>query len=451
MALQPLTGGMYLAAQQAFEKSASCIISFPGLDTLNEKVLLNYLNKNGKPPPYFTFSKGMLDYQGKSDGTEEYIPNTIITEPYDKAEVVRHFKDVDAVIAVPVCSGLSVASGFSKNVVSNKRPGSDAIQNYNQLHLLDYALKTIRPKVYTYENAPGLFTQLGAELRDELIRRAEAYGYSTTFVKTNTKYHGNPQSRERTFAFFWQWPDGKPVPPPRLNFWKKKRPLVSKMMADIPKWASGNDPVKDQSGQVVGRDWGENDLKKDGFYQWLHHEYGDKWRDKVGTWGLAGYVYMRGHYPKMRAYLEEIGFDEKCRQLYDRINTKYETKGTWWDVFPIATKDDKLPTLYFRSNLRIVHPKEDRFFTKRELMTGMGLPYDFDWPSDLDYTFASMVGQNVPVMTGKDMCLEVRRVIDNWSNARYDFDGNDLVAYHDNSKHNKHSFPGGFKFGQKLT
>jgi site-specific DNA-cytosine methylase len=69
-------------------------------------------------------------------------------------------EELDLVCAVPVCAGLSTAT---------VKPSSDATQNNNQLFLLRYALQYLRPKVYVYENAPALTTNIGEKLRKTLI------------------------------------------------------------------------------------------------------------------------------------------------------------------------------------------------------------------------------------------------------------------------------------------
>ena len=110
--LQPLTGGMYLGAEQALGCPASWIISYPGLDSMkvkdgkiisagNEYSLLEYLKKKDRSVPYFNFCHGMFEYKAINE-----------VEIVAKDSVVDHpdFEDLDIVVGVPVCSGLSQAT-----------------------------------------------------------------------------------------------------------------------------------------------------------------------------------------------------------------------------------------------------------------------------------------------------------------------------------------------------
>ena len=68
----------------------------------------------------------------------------------------------------------------------------------------DYILGTIQPKVYFGENAPGLYSDNNIKVANKLREFADKYGYSFTIYKTDTRLHGLPQRRVRTFFFFWK-------------------------------------------------------------------------------------------------------------------------------------------------------------------------------------------------------------------------------------------------------
>ena len=67
-AIQPLTGGMYLGAEEAIGHPAEFILSYKGLDVAKEKDgkltsvaneynLLEYLKKHNRCPKYYQFKK----------------------------------------------------------------------------------------------------------------------------------------------------------------------------------------------------------------------------------------------------------------------------------------------------------------------------------------------------------------------------------------------------------
>jgi site-specific DNA-cytosine methylase len=440
VSLQPLTGGMLCGAWQSIGLP-ECIVSFPGFDAINERVILDYVAKKGAKVPYYTFSKNALDYGGVSDGAEEYVVNSVTTSPYDASKVKSHFEDVDVAYAVPFCSGLSGAAGIKKGRESEFRAGSDAKQNYNQLHLVDYALKTVKPRVYFYENAPGLCTRLGDGIRETIASRARDNGYSVTFVKTNTLLHGIPQNRPRTFVVFWKWPDGKQCPPPKMSWWNEPKPSVSEWLAGISPSAAQNDPKKDSVPLVFD----VQSLGEDPLYRYLKYKFGDEWRNELGRMSTSIYVVMKD-FDGFANWAKTNAVPEKYWKIVNSWHDKYVQKGSWWDNGFVTWGDECVPVLFFRSVCRLVHPIEDRTFTIREVMRLMGLPDDLDWPDSLKQNFASLVGQNVPVTTARAMFDDVKRVLDDWDVLRKDYDGTENVVFHDNVKHAKDNLKGTFKW-----
>jgi DNA (cytosine-5)-methyltransferase 1 len=118
-----------------------------------------------------------------------------------KNEFDKLNKNIDVVVAVPVCSGLSGANSTGKE---EHKAGSEAVQNNNQLGILEFVISKIKPKVYIYENAPGLYTNMGTGLREKIVSVAKAAGYNIQFNKVNTINYGLPQSRQRTFCILWR-------------------------------------------------------------------------------------------------------------------------------------------------------------------------------------------------------------------------------------------------------
>ena len=149
-AIQPLTGGMYLGAEEAFGYPAEWILTYDGLDEIkrnkegnitavaNEAYLLNYLKKVNREVPYYKMNRAMFDCN-----VDDMNPEITLN-----GEPAKPDYDVDVVVAVPVCSGLSMVTS-AKDDTRNER-------NCNMLYLAKLALTTIRPKVYVFENAPTL-------------------------------------------------------------------------------------------------------------------------------------------------------------------------------------------------------------------------------------------------------------------------------------------------------
>ena len=175
VALQPLTGGMYLGAEKAIGHPAEFILSFKGLGDArynknnefvscgNEYHLMKYLDKVNRRPNYMVFDKGMFENGDVNvELHESQWTQHVITED--------EFNDIDIVVGVPVCSGLSAATIATSDTKDTR--------NCNMIWLAKYALQKIQPKIYIFENAPRLFSAGGASVRMQLDNIAIKNGYS---------------------------------------------------------------------------------------------------------------------------------------------------------------------------------------------------------------------------------------------------------------------------------
>ena len=172
--IQPLTGGMYLGAEEAIGHPAEFILSYKGLsnvkydksgenivDAGNEYNLLEYLKKHNRCPKYYQLHKGMFDMDLENMNPEIYLDDELETPSYD---------NLDLVVAVPVCSGLSM--------VTTATDDTKNARNCNMLWISKYTLSVIKPKIYIFENAPTFMGVRGTELRTQFEEMAMELGYS---------------------------------------------------------------------------------------------------------------------------------------------------------------------------------------------------------------------------------------------------------------------------------
>ncbi|MFW6283338.1 MAG: DNA cytosine methyltransferase [Minisyncoccales bacterium] len=98
----------------------------------------------------------------------------------------------DIIIGVPVCSALSSL---------NQKSSSDYCSIDNIYQLSEFSLET-KPKVAIFENAPGLFSKKGKPVREKLYNISKKFGYKLSILNTDTRLHGIPQRRIRTYFIF---------------------------------------------------------------------------------------------------------------------------------------------------------------------------------------------------------------------------------------------------------
>ena len=398
--LQPLTGGMYIGTRNAVGHMPECVISYPGFeqpvldkngnvkDGGNEYHLIEYLKKKNEMPDYYQFDRA--PFQLDDDLNPQLLQNG---QPVSTPS----FADIDIVTAVPVCAGLS-------NATSNATQEKKDERNCNMLWLAKYALNTIKPKIYIFENAPTLVSERGAAIRQQLEQIAIAAGYSVVYYKTDTKYHHNCQRRPRTFVYFIKHRNGQPhIPEFR---YEHDSLTVEQCLSEITPGSTQQFTV-DMGGVT------------NAVFMYITNKFGDGWRNIVGTGAIMAYIIENG-------LLDDFGeYIKNAADVSDRVKASVEyhiahikdkmAQGLgFYQLTPTIAAGDFMPACMFKTIGTALHHKEDRLYTIREWLHVMGMPDDFEMQGDAKHN-AHKIGQNVPARTAQWIVSEAVRIVENWN------------------------------------
>lgn len=411
-ALQPLTGGMYIGAKNVIGDDAQFIISYPGTNDImkdkegnikiagNEYNLLEWMKKNDCTVPYWHFAHEMF---------EDLDINEVKIKPFNSECVYDMPCDLDLVVAVPVCSGLSMIT--SGNADTKK------CRNNNMLFLAKYALNIIKPKIYVFENAPTLMGIRGDEIRTKLEDIACSAGYSVLYYKTDTYLHHNCQKRPRIFVIFQKWSGNTPEKPVPFDY-EDVQFNIEEYLKLIPENASQK-YMFDMS-----------PINKC-LLEFAKHKFGVTWRDDSDR-------YLMNNVEKdWDGFIEfvnntDIVADAQKTKIIAFVNHarfKREQGLNYWADNLIIPKE-KTNAVQFRSMQSMLHPTEDRLFNIRENLHLMGMPHDFELYGDIASNYMK-IGQNVPVKTAEWIVKECLRVLPHLNESR---DNSSDVSYIDNVK-----------------
>lgn len=368
-AIIPLVGGLCAGAKEALGENPLYALSWSAFGK-NE----SHFKKNFPNTPYEIFSE------------EKPNDNEI-------RKLITQYGPVDVLHAVPPCAGLSMLSasgGGTKN--PQLKVGSDAHQNRWMHYTTDIALKHIKPKVFLFENAPGLMQRVGDGMRTYLKNKAQEYDYSMSIIYTDTLLHGIPQSRKRTFVFFW-----RDKYAPSFSWSKKDRKDFSNYIAEADK----RTPEHTLFPSNVP-------LLNNPFMKFMIHKYKNKWRDVLQEFATDRNLVSIGLFLReMKMFDEVISWASKNEKVLHRIVShwkhKLEIGKGYWDSSPLFFREHT--NAIISKNIGIIHPTEDRWLSIREMMWMMGLPNSYS----LEIENGRIVGgwnvtcQNVPVCTARDM------------------------------------------------
>ena len=412
--IQPLTGGMYIGALEAIGHDAEFILSYDGLDEAkvnkdgelgtvgNEYNLLQWLKSHGKNVPYYKIHRPMFDAN-----VEEMNPE--IT--YEGMNKTPDYEGLDLVVAVPVCSGLSMATSATMDT-KNAR-------NCNMLWLANYTLGKIQPKMYIFENAPTLMGSRGNDLRAIFEKMAVKYGYSLLYYKTDTALHDNCQKRPRTFVIFQKWDNGVQSGPTQFKMCDNPVDAVT-FFKRIPSGLEQDIPVQSAPHNYMMVDFIKEDL-------------GEDWTNKIDGC-LMNSVIARNKLDDFLKFINDHREDYPTKAVDRAIkyisHIKYKTSlGKNYYGDDICLCKDKFPAVQFRSIPNMLHPSGKRLCTIREFLELMGMPHDFILYGDLSNL--PKIGQNVPVKTAKWI---VENAVSILINDEPRMTGTDNVVFQDNIK-----------------
>ena len=413
--IQPLTGGMYIGARNAIGYDAEWCLSFPGLRDVkynkegvltlagNEYNLYNWFAKHNINLPYYTFNRGMFDQVGS-------LEDVILSD--GEKDVQLDYSDIDLVVAVPVCSGLSRVTTSSKEAKDE--------HNRNMLFIASYALGVIKPKIYIFENAPELYSNRGEEVRSELETIAKKYGYSVLYYKTDTQYHANCQKRPRTFVIFQKWNNGVECKPQAYGYEHIEYKLAE-YLSKIPAEATQQEPLPMTHFNRCLIDYAKK-------------IYGDDWRIKSYRDTMANFVKTGAwndfsEFMHSKDYITEQEM-EKYDKFLDHAHYKVSIGKNYYSMSAYIGDPDKIGSVQFKSMSSYLHPTEERHYTVREALHLMGMPHDFELLGAVEANFPK-IGQNVPVRTAQFIVAEAVKILDNWDEKR---ESGSNVLFQDNTK-----------------
>jgi len=344
--------------------------------------------------PLFQFSYS--PFSKNEEHIQRYWPNIpfyYLDKYYENG--VPDFTPLDFVTSVCPCAGLSMLN-TAKN--SNHSRGTDADQNKWMMNTTHYVLNNLKPKVFFGENAPGLFTDTGQDVVDQLKQIGSYYGYTFSLVKTNTELHGIPQRRIRTFYFFWNTPRV-----PFVSWKKKRRKTFPEYLKEIPSDAScQNIFMVEGVASEMFRPY-EFVLEKEGL---THAQF----FAKAGKTTICQYLQRNNLIDEciewLRYYYPTEGFSptKTFISILEHQKNKISQGKGFWDDSP-RFFGSGFNCLMKKSIMAAVHPTENRFLNAREMMHLMGLPHDFEIEHGKQNI--NHIAQNVPVATAQDWAEEV--------------------------------------------
>ncbi|MEN6444016.1 MAG: DNA cytosine methyltransferase [Methanoregula sp.] len=217
-------------------------------DTLETRLLYHELKTIGKKDLYGQYYRGNIKrdqfiQSAKDTGIEippvvnkELSVSTnyaIIQDLKKNLKTKYHRSDVDVIIGGPPCQPFSLA-GRGKN----KEKAHTDPRNYLYRHYLRF-LKEFRPKLFIFENVPGLITAKKGTIFNNVITGCSRIGYhlDKTAHILNASDFGVLQERERIIFIGWK-KENKYIQYPEFSKTKPEG-TIKDLLMDLPELQAG--------------------------------------------------------------------------------------------------------------------------------------------------------------------------------------------------------------------
>ena len=205
--------------------------------TLKTRECFYYLKKHGRIEDYKNYLRKEITRDELYAMVPEEVLDSVINETmseegmpalFDRIDhlmEMQGIENVDVLVGGPPCQAYSlVGRARSKtNMVGDPR---------NYLYMLYCeVLEKYQPKLFVFENVPGLLTANGGSYFDDMRERFSKAGYFLEHRILNSKEYGVLQNRRRVILIGWR--EGTDFTYPELDK-KEQKYLVEDLFSDLP-------------------------------------------------------------------------------------------------------------------------------------------------------------------------------------------------------------------------
>jgi len=215
-------------------------------DTLRTRAVFHWLRENGKENIYYNYLKSEnrdKDFFWKENGVPQHVVDSVINKEISKETLSEIFelidsilgdKNVDVVIGGPPCQAYSVAGRARKNMDGDSR-------NFLYQYYVEF-LKKYRPKMFVFENVPGILSAKNGEYLDKIFDAVRNAGYELSLPTNsqkflNSKNFGVLQDRKRVIIVGWR--KELALSYPDFEITEPKFKILKDLFADLPELKNG--------------------------------------------------------------------------------------------------------------------------------------------------------------------------------------------------------------------
>lgn len=226
--------------RQGFESIAHVEMNKDACNTIETRVAFHYLKSIKREEIYYKYLKGEIKREELlSSVPNKYIKSVInseisensINDIFEKIDYQLDHSNVDLIIGGPPCQAYSIVGRARDPHSMENDPRNFLYKLYVKF------LKKYNPKMFVFENVPGILSAKNGEHFEKIKNAIRLAGYNFDFKILNAKNFGVLQDRKRIILIGWKASMDINYPEFELQLlnWKISKDLFS----DLPKLKNG--------------------------------------------------------------------------------------------------------------------------------------------------------------------------------------------------------------------
>ncbi len=232
-----------------FEPVAHIEMNRDAAYTLKTRACYYYLKVNGQLNSYYNYEKGLITRDALYALVPQKILDSVLNTTISKGTIKGIFEKVDVllqsnpdwhnsvdiIIGGPPCQAYSLIGRAVKDDNMEDDPRNYLYKLYCRF------LKKYKPKMFVFENVPGLLTANGGKHFENIKRYLRHVGYEIEFKELNAKDFGVLQNRRRIIIIGWR--AGEKYHYPEFNAVSHAY-TVNDILKDLPAMQAGESSSK---------------------------------------------------------------------------------------------------------------------------------------------------------------------------------------------------------------
>ena len=371
--------------------------------SLKTRACYYYLKENGQENIYRDYLEKKITREDLYNSVPKEVLNTVINRTMKEGEMEDLFSEIsrlkkeqsvdkiDLIVGGPPCQAYSLIGRSRTDMSKDPR---------NTLYKLYIAvLKQYEPKMFVFENVPGLITAGGGIYFDQIKTAMDEVGYKIDIKLLKSENFGVLQRRRRLVIVGWK--KGTPYHYPDFDI-VKSNSTVRDILSDLPKLQPGqknNEYATNEYSQYL-RDMG---IRKDG---------------DVLTWNEARPNIERDReiYRRAISVWNESHSRLKYTDLPEELCTHKNRKG-FLDRFKVVASDEPTAQTMMahisKDGHYFIHPdiEQARSLTVREAARIQSFPDDFYFEGPRTSVF-TQIGNAVPPLMAKGIAKKIKEQLE---------------------------------------